>query len=537
MASATTQSKLQEQYGDDPETLRRAQAFLIQNPSATANDVSQFLKIPADYQPNLYYSSNTKSFYALQENGNYAIINLAGDYGGTTTAEALQKKYGTDLGGLKTVTSDNIGSITSKGQTVLSTASSRAKNVSNSFSFGSFDPTSLDVDAVLKRQDAIQNAATSYSDANGNEAYYDASGNLLFGVGNYPTYNEVKSGTASNRVALATPAIQGGTSFTSSKLGGGTTFSPAANGMTAVTLGNGQTVYYDTTGQAYDANGGTLTQSQIASATSGSAKIVGTPTAGTSTTSSNVTQAQQLTDQQFQSWLSSQNLTADQKTMLTSIYGALGTHDEETANRIAAALKAGAAYSDPVFKAQVTLAVDALQRGLASKEGDLQYQEQVSANTLKDLQDNIAASKDYLSFQNQQELTNLARQKGQDLETLQNDLASKGFTSSSIRSNKEGILSDTYGGLVESANRSFTNQTASLDRQLTAGERDYALNTQRLQELAASGKLDLLREAEGQVGSQTLADLGYTGLLGNIGGSIPANQAKDTLAYANSLVF
>jgi len=267
----------------------------------------------------------------------------------------------------------------------------------------------------------------------------------------------------------------------------------------------------------------------------GSTASSSTPT--TPTTPTDATQANQLTDQQFNEWLGTQNLSADQKSAITALYNAVGTNDQATADKVKAAIEAGTAYSDPYFKAQGALLTDALTRGMSNVDGDLAFNELSLSNRLKDIQDTIARSGEQLSFQHLQELKGLERQFGQDLNVLQNDMAARGFTSSSIRTKKEGILTDTFGDIRESANRSFQYQNENMNQQRTTAERDTALEVARLQELASRGKLDLLRSGEEKLGSSAMGELGYNGLVGGVGGELPRVQAQDALSFASSYVF
>lgn len=240
-------------------------------------------------------------------------------------------------------------------------------------------------------------------------------------------------------------------------------------------------------------------------------------------------------DATLETFLSTSALPQDLKAMIQAAYGAISTNDQAKANQLISAFNAASQYSDPYFKAQIRIATDALQRGVQGQEGDLSFKEQQLQNALQDTSSNIAASKDYLSFQHNQELNQLARNYQQELDSTQNDLASRGLTSSSIRSRSEGILKDNYNGMVESNNKTFAFQTGQQNRQLGTAQRDTAAQLAYYQDLAARNKLDLLRKTEEQVGSTNLS--GYSNLLGNIGGQIPQNQVKDALSFASNFVF
>jgi hypothetical protein len=257
----------------------------------------------------------------------------------------------------------------------------------------------------------------------------------------------------------------------------------------------------------------------------------------TGSSAANVSAAQLQTDAEFQKYLSTLDLTADQKKALEAIYGAVSVGDQEKANQLKAAMQAATQYSDPYFKAQTRLALDAMDRAFNATDGDLAYNETKLRTSLEDLKNDLAAAKDYLSFQEVQELQDLERHYTADLDQTQQDMAARGFSSSSIRTRKEQLINDTYGDLRESSNRAFLFKTGQLTDQEARADRDIAAEIARLQELSAQGKLDTYRQTEATVGSTALP--GETGLtpLGGIGGTIPRQQTQDAISFASNFVF
>lgn len=243
-------------------------------------------------------------------------------------------------------------------------------------------------------------------------------------------------------------------------------------------------------------------------------------------------------DQQFQTWLNSQNLSADQKAALTAVYGAIGTNDQATGDKLKAAITAGTQYSNPYFAAQSKLLVDALDRGLQAKDGDLAYNENSLNNRLADVRKTITDSRGYLTFQQQQEMKDLERKFDSDLNATQEDMASRGFNSSSIRARKEQLIGDTYGDMRESSNRAFQIKDTGLTDQLNSAQRDTTAEVARLRQLAEAGKLDLLRTGEQKLGSDAIGKLNYNYQpLGGVGGELPRQQQLDANSFANSFVF
>jgi hypothetical protein len=390
--------------------------------------------------------------------------------------------------------------------------------------------------------------------------------------------------------------------------GGGAAPSAPTNtnaGRTPVTLGNGQTVYYDRSGQAYDASGNPVSNTTVAASKAGAAPPPSAnvpPTANVTNNNNAATSfvndptnadlkrqlddmysqagisqsplayaadlqalksgksiseiagrygvqytpnaqpgpqapdANAQTDQEFETWLTGLGVADDQKQAIRAVYDAISTNDADRAKRVEAAMKAATEFSDPYFKAQTRLVMDALQRGLSDREGDLAYEVDSRQRVLKELKDDIAASKDYLSFQNRQELETLKRKFEQDLDATRDNLAASGFTTSSKRVKTEQILTDTYGAAVESSNRQLSYQTGRLNRQGANADINTAAEVERLRHLAESGKLSDIRSAEEKVGSSALSGLGYP-TLGGVGGSIERDKVRDATSFASNFIF
>jgi len=265
-------------------------------------------------------------------------------------------------------------------------------------------------------------------------------------------------------------------------------------------------------------------------AISGSTSTSGTSVSGGGSASS-------AQDKAVQDILNNTNISADQKALLQKFFETISTNDVATANKIIAGFNAATEYSSPYFKAQTLIATDALSRAIGASEGDLAFNEKKLRDTLNDLQATTSASKDQLSFQHSQELKKLADSYKVDLENTQQNLASLGKTSSSVRTQSEQLLSEQNQGLVESSTRQFSYQTGNLDRSLAGTTRDVSQSLAYLQDKATQDRIANLRKTEEQVGSSVLSSLGYTGLLGNVGGDIPRRQVTDSLSFANSFVF
>jgi hypothetical protein len=259
--------------------------------------------------------------------------------------------------------------------------------------------------------------------------------------------------------------------------------------------------------------------------------------AAVSPTPTSVTTSGDISNTELSQILSNPSLSNDQKAVIQATYGAISSNDTDTASRLQAAMAAASKYSDPYFKAQIQLTLDALNRGLGSKEGDLAFSEKQNRAALDKLRADTEAAKGQLSFQHSQELQQLSQKYENDLSATRQSLAASGFASSSRRARAEEILANNNQGLVESSNKQFGYQTGNLDRALASGETGTAAQIANLQRLADEGKLDLYRTAESSVGSSNLPSLSGLAPVGDIGGTIPRQQATDAFSFASNFVF
>ena len=133
-------------------------------------------------------------------------------------------------------------------------------------------------------------------------------------------------------------------------------------------------------------------------------------------------------DRAFEDLMNNPNLTDDQKKVAETMFDLISRNDKEQAERFAAAFEAGTEFSNPFFNAQVNMVLAGLRSGLASDAGDLEFEERQLSDSLNKITQDLAASKGQLSFEAEQEIKNLQKQLGLDLETNAQNLAAVGKT-------------------------------------------------------------------------------------------------------------
>ncbi len=232
------------------------------------------------------------------------------------------------------------------------------------------------------------------------------------------------------------------------------------------------------------------------------------------------------------------SLSDDQKEAVLAVFEAIATNDSEKAGKIAAAFKAAADISNPFFKQELRLAVDAIERGFVSIDQEEEYKRKQLQTNLADLEQDIATQKDYLGLEEQAALRGIERQYRQDLDTTRQNLAATGKTSSSERIRVEDIIEESTGELRESTGRRFGLERTDLERRGQRGNRDTQAELARLAEVTRASRIDFLRSGEAKVGSKNLPRLGMNvDRLGNIVGDIEQRQTADIIAGANNLLF
>lgn len=224
-------------------------------------------------------------------------------------------------------------------------------------------------------------------------------------------------------------------------------------------------------------------------------------------------------------------LTKDQQDAIRAVFGAVQTNDTQKKDLLQKAITKATENADPIFKQNLRMANDALDRGFTDTDNDLQFQEKQLTTALDRLKTDNAYNKNDLTIEQQNDLKQLEDNYTQQLGDTRQQLAAGGFTDSSRRASAEKILATTKGNLVESSNRQFAAKTRELDNATTRGAEDTATEIERLRELATSKKTALGRSTEATVGSANIHQDGYTPL-GNIVGTEEQKRQKDIDATA-----
>ena len=230
------------------------------------------------------------------------------------------------------------------------------------------------------------------------------------------------------------------------------------------------------------------------------------------------------------------NLTPDQVQMIKALGSAVSTQDIAKFNQFLKAFDTMSTYSNPYFKAQVLIATDALKQNQAGNATDLAFREQQHKQTVDQLNAQLIAMQGTGSFQDTQDYKNLITHYDTELENTRQNLATSGFTSSSIRGKSDKLLAEQNQGLIESGTRKFSYDTG----QIKSGVENAGTLLAYYKDKNTQANIDALRKTEGIVGTNNLS--GYSGLLGvgdnaPISGELLRQKTAGDINQARSFVF
>lgn len=234
--------------------------------------------------------------------------------------------------------------------------------------------------------------------------------------------------------------------------------------------------------------------------------------------------------------LADSNLTDDERAAITSVYNAVYEGDQQEAAKMVANLELAKAYADPMLARQLAFVTDDLTRTAEGMDYDLEYAENQLQNRLTDLSKDVEFNKSQLGLDLQQELKDLSIYLDNKLQETRDTMAARGFTQSTRRAKKEGLLKEQVGDLRETAERKFGAQVRNLDETLNRSERDTALELERLRNLSERGKVDLARQGEQAIGTEGVKGLDAFSGIDTLGGQNGESYAGDAqLDYQTSL--
>lgn len=202
------------------------------------------------------------------------------------------------------------------------------------------------------------------------------------------------------------------------------------------------------------------------------------------------------------------------------------------------AMDQAAKDADPYFKEKARILKDELTRVLTGADADLATKEATLARRKQQILDDLTYNKDQLTTEQSAELARQADKYNQELEKIRSDMADRGLSSSSIKTQADEQLNTENQDVIESTNRKYARelrtQQVGADRQVL----DLLDQIQQLRTDTSQKKTTAVRNVEATLGTGELADVsGAAGLTaGGITGTIATEKANDIVARAKALL-
>jgi len=208
----------------------------------------------------------------------------------------------------------------------------------------------------------------------------------------------------------------------------------------------------------------------------------------------------------------------------------------EQGTRLIQSLQTAADQSNAYYKQFFNIAADTMirtndeyQQAFGSKSDRLNKQ-------ITQINEDLAKNKEFMTLEEQSDLTRLANEYKANLQTTQGTMAAAGLTQSTIRSEAEQRLAAQNKGLVEDTQRQYGKRIADLETAAARGNQEAQADLADLKAKLGYNITQLGRDIETQVGSASMPALsGYTPL-GNITGSLVENRTKDIAQRAGGLL-
>jgi len=255
-------------------------------------------------------------------------------------------------------------------------------------------------------------------------------------------------------------------------------------------------------------------------------------TSNTSTTVDNLELPDELLNDPSYQALSDEN-----KEIIQYYYNILGSQNTDTASKFKDALALASEQADPYWKEKINIIKDELTRIVTSLSDNLVSKEKDLIRRRNEIETQLSSDQEYLTLEQQAELSTQKDSIDQELKSVREDMATKGLSSSSIRTEAEDVLNKANEDVVGSIQRKYAKEQS--DRAATAESdlADIASQIEELQRKTSESKTQTARSAEALVGSEELKDVVDSDLLaGNITGSYYEDKQSDILSRASALL-
>ena len=208
------------------------------------------------------------------------------------------------------------------------------------------------------------------------------------------------------------------------------------------------------------------------------------------------------------------------------------------------ALTIAGEQSDLYFGEQLNIFKDAFSDAMGTLTSDLEAREKDLTVRTQRLKDDLETQKGDLSIEQSAELARRIESYDITLENTRNIMASRGLSSSSIRSQAEERLATSQEDIIESTKRSYARSLRSAELTESRGLEDVGRAQKELTRNVKEGRTSAVKTAEQYWGTDKLKSLGTLGGLnlsdyafgGVSQGTVGQSQVTDIAGKVNTLL-
>lgn len=235
------------------------------------------------------------------------------------------------------------------------------------------------------------------------------------------------------------------------------------------------------------------------------------------------------------------SLTPEMQAMAAYSYKIQKENDENKIKALDKALEQATKDANPYWKNIIRIAQDETVRNYNAEKGDYADNEARLNRRIDEINQDLTNNKDFLSLEEQSDLSKLSASYTAQREGLINSSADTGMTFSTKRKVAESRLADYNQGIVESTKRQYGKRIQDLELEASRGNTQALADLSILKRKLGESLTAIGRKAETYLGSKGVEGIGLEGYntLGNVTGDVYEEKAKDIEnrkeAYYNEL--
>jgi len=220
-------------------------------------------------------------------------------------------------------------------------------------------------------------------------------------------------------------------------------------------------------------------------------------------------------------------LSPDLKEIAIYNYEIQQANDKQKAEALGKALEMATEQADPYWKNILLVAQDEVLRGFEQAEGDFESSVARQQRIMQNINEDLASNREFLTLEQQQDMTNLSRNYQVNQERLIEGAANAGLTFSTKRKIAEQRLSAENTGMVESSTRRYNKNIEDLQKAASRGTEEAQETISDMQRNIGDYRTNIGRSAEAYLGTENLPALPGYQPLGDITGGFYEDKVKD----------